>query len=284
MPCHGRLETVLEHGLAGLPRRAVHAPFRTIKSPWNPPKSALRCSRDSQPIKTPTTADAAAKPSIPWQISHYYTKKSRRITDATGEISQDPDHMLQPIGWNPDAKLHLAIQAVARESGLSEAEVYLQLETMVNVVPDLLATGGMKLAEMVRLAVNGEQVAEKLLALKGAFPEADVSSIAARCPQLLDMSLQELTLSAQQARAMLGSTTPNPGAVVQAAPLLASAAVLQAVVHELQRLFGRDEGEVLKMLCQNPALADCCQTLAHQARGDRDPEYVQEMFVKSQRT
>lgn len=42
-------------------------------------------------------------------------------------------------------------------------------------------------------------------------------------------------------------------------------------------MFGSDK-DVVAMLAGNPSLALMCQSLKHQARGDRDPEYIDALF------
>jgi hypothetical protein len=76
---------------------------------------------------------------------------------------------------------------------------------------------------------------------------------------------------------MLLLGTAEPSRVVQAVPMLASAAALEAVLEELQRLFGAFQ-DPLQLLCKCPALAERCQGLAHQARGDRDAGYLSDMY------
>jgi hypothetical protein len=81
-----------------------------------------------------------------------------------------------------------------------------------------------------------------------------------------------------QARYILASSIQEPSAVVQAVPMLASAAALEEVLEELQRLFGAS-ADPLSLLCRNPSLAETCQGLSHQARGDRDADYLKELQV-----
>ncbi len=62
--------------------------------------------------------------------------------------------------------------------------------------------------------------------------------------------------------------------------MLLDPAVLSEVLSELQRLFcsGSKGGDPVALLQRTPSLALSCQSLSHQARGDRDPEYLSSIF------
>lgn len=82
--------------------------------------------------------------------------------------------------------------------GVAEAEVEQNLQQLRRLLPDMDASP-LKPAQLVRLALDLDGVAQRLLVLRTAFPTANVSSIACRHPQLLlDADVQRLRDSAEE--------------------------------------------------------------------------------------
>lgn len=53
---------------------------------------------------------ASGDSSAPWNIGSYYTKQKERALDDLGQIVESPDNTEEPVGWNADSKLRLAVQ------------------------------------------------------------------------------------------------------------------------------------------------------------------------------
>jgi hypothetical protein len=72
-------------------------------------------------------------------------------------------------------------------------------------------------------------------------------------------------------------------ALVEAAPNLLQASTCKGVLSEMQRLFGcKSEPAAVQLLQQNPSLVWSCQNLSHQSRGDRDADYLGDIFTPTQ--
>ncbi|WIA28791.1 hypothetical protein OEZ86_011321 [Tetradesmus obliquus] len=72
---------------------------------------------------------------VPWQLGNYYTKKLSRNTDALGNIVQGPDTTLDLL--SNDRKLQLAVQVVAQEAGVPQAQLLERVQALLNVLPDM---------------------------------------------------------------------------------------------------------------------------------------------------
>ncbi|KAI8477007.1 MAG: hypothetical protein J3K34DRAFT_515981 [Monoraphidium minutum] len=248
------------------------------------------------------TREGPPRREAPWEITNYYTKKLERRTDALGNIIKDPSAIAEPASWTPDARLALAVKVVAGELGAAEAEVGARVELLRAVLPDgglEGGGGGAKLADMVRLAMDVDGVAARLLALRAAFPRANVSTVAAKNPRLLRMGPEELRACAEEfKRLLLEQGGDDPDALLQArlgsaldpdtparggashfreAPLLLEPGVMAGVLQELSRLFGAGTPPG-RLLQGAPGLALSCQSLQGQSRGERDFDYLKDIF------
>ena len=68
-------------------------------------------------------------------------------------------------------------------------------------------------------------------------------------------------------------------ALVEAAPVLLQPGTCKDVMSEMQRLFGcKGEAAAVQLLQRNPSLVWSCQSLSHQSRGDRDLDYLGDIF------
>lgn len=178
----------------------------------------------------------------------------------------------------------------------------------------------------VRLAVDAEGLAAKLVLLRTALPGCDVEQLARSNVRLLVAgSCDALQAHVQQvgahrgpegvrvkcSRGTSGHATgakhvdadkrlvptamyipPSCAgqvlallpqgrhrAVLAEAPGLLDAAALIETLTELQRLFGASSiSAAADMLVGNPSLATLTSSLASQARGDRDAEYVKDIY------
>ncbi|WIA08735.1 hypothetical protein OEZ85_008159 [Tetradesmus obliquus] len=215
---------------------------------------------------------------VPWQLGNYYTKKLSRNTDALGNIVQGPDTTLDLL--SNDRKLQLAVQVVAQEAGVRQAQLLERVQALLNVLPDMDARlQAMKPADVVRLALRVDDVARKLLLLKSMFPEANVSRLCTECTHILLLDLPQFEAAVQQVHNLLAGAS-SPSALLDAAPMLLDPAALQEVLAELQRLFGASCSP-LQLLQSNPDLALSCVSLQGQSRGDRDAEYLCSIFSGS---
>jgi len=136
---------------------------------------------DGDGLREPTASEA------PWMVGTYYTRRKVRETKL-GQISgmEDRGDVSDPIGWDEDAKIRLAVTCVAKELGLSEKFVQKKTTLLQKLVPDLkpkLST--MKVADLARLATMVHDVPSQLLALRDIFPTANISRLVSQRPTIL---------------------------------------------------------------------------------------------------
>lgn len=170
----------------------------------------------------------------------------------------------------------------------------------------------------VRLAVDAEGLAAKLVLLRTALPGCDVEQLARSNVRLLvSGSCDALQSHVQQVGIGLTacvcrvrpsaahyrggwcghqwSCTPplfcpmqvlallpegRHRAVLAEAPGLLDAAALAETLNEMQRLFGAGSiSAAADMLVGNPSLAALTSSLASQPRGDRDAEYMKDIYA-----
>lgn len=190
----------------------------------------MLCRHAVQP-RTAACCAGNAEQQLPWTLGTYYTKKQTRATDSLGRFIRTPDAIAEPAAWTHDTKWALAIsvsavrsrhvlqlhacstaalslpcfcsaaQVVAREADMPAAELQARVQSLLAVLPDVMSPGPQqpKPGDVARLACHVEDVAAKLLLLKEAFPDADVSRLAAANTQQLLSPLPEFQAALCQA-------------------------------------------------------------------------------------
>lgn len=79
---------------------------------------------------------------------------------------------------------------------------------------------------------------------------------------------------------LLGGNSKAADALLESCPSLADASNLKAVLAEASRLFGAADGTAAaRLLLNSPELADMCQSLKHQSRGERDTDYLRDIYT-----
>ncbi|KAF8072727.1 hypothetical protein HT031_000387 [Scenedesmus sp. PABB004] len=219
---------------------------------------------------------SAAGGDQPWSIGSYHTKKLARPTDSLGNFVRSGDGADTADLFSGEAKLLLAVRVVARDAGVAEGELLGRVQALAAVLPDIDGLAALRPGDVARLTQRVDDVAAKLLALRQAFPRADVARLLTACGPLLLLGLRDFTERLAEAQALLAGAC-DPCRLLDAAPQLLDPAVLQAVLDDLARLFG-DAAEPLQLLERDPGLALSCQSLQGQARGDRDAAYLGDIF------
>jgi len=257
--------------------------LRAVKAVPPSPSAHARCHADPerqgrQDARAPRT-DADA-PQVPWSISTYFTKKTARQTDELGNFVGQTQ-VAEPPGWHADSKLALAVQIVSRELAMPEPEAWRRLQLLKSLLPDLAERrSSLKAADLVRLSADVSQIAEALLVLREALPHANVSKLVAGHPELLQLGVPQLYNNLACVSDTLSRSGCPPEewqALLEQAPYLADPHQLQATLGEIAKLFGAaaaGEGQAACLLVRQPWLALSLQGLQHQARGDRDTEYM----------
>lgn len=200
----------------------------------------------------------------PGKIGTYYTKRRRHATDALGEIKEDLYDDLEPLpGWDTAGQRRFAVQVVARELGLGEAEVERQLRTLETLVPDLSSKlNTMKVADLARLAGKAKDVAGRMVELRTLFPAADISRLVAGRPMLLLEDLADVEERVRLVRGYMASPSFSPADLdrwLERNPLLfLEPSQVKNALEEVRRLFGGDDAPY--QLLKNPNLVLNLQT------------------------
>jgi hypothetical protein len=147
-----------------------------------------------------------------------------------------------------------------------------KLSLLHRLLPDLANSNSSKLANLLRLAVDVEAVAGKLLLLREALPAANVSQIVSGNPSLLSMSPEQLRINLQQVQILLGEGSGRPSTqwqpLLEQAPHLIDATQLKETLSEIGRLFAGVGGSPAELLVARPDLALECQGLVRVPNND----------------
>ncbi|EFN52616.1 expressed protein [Chlorella variabilis] len=213
--------------------------------------------------------DGAANP--PWVLANYYTKKLERRTDSLGNISSSPDTIAEGPGWTREAQLRLAAQALAAE--LQQDAAVRQLHALLPAMEVQLSR--MRPAELVRLAARLEQISQLLVALRLRFPASDVAAMAAAHPPLLSMTPEQLreAVAAVQ-REFPDASQEDLEAMLATNATLLDAANLRGCMEGVGHLLTRQQ----LMCALQHDVAFQFQVLQGQSRGERDAEYLSDMY------
>mmetsp|Transcript_8250 Transcript_8250/g.24877 ORF Transcript_8250/g.24877 Transcript_8250/m.24877 type:complete len:364 (-) Transcript_8250:1514-2605(-) len=256
---------------------------RATTSAASPPCSACRHNNglEQRPVARAACAGENGsrdeEGSSPWAIKGYFTKQHRREIDAMGSIVQSPDNVSEPLGWTEEAKLTLALQVVARERDMPEAQVTQKFSTLCMLLPDLPRV---KVANLIRASVNAADAAETLLVLREALPHANVSKLVAGHPELLQLGVPQLCDNLACVSDTLSRSGCPPEewqALLEQAPYLADPCQLQATMGEIARLFGAaaaGEGQAARLLIMQPDLALSCEGLIKIPNNDPGDTYL----------
>lgn len=222
-------------------------------------------------------------PGAPWRLSNYFSKKLTRVTEPDGEIVQSIESLVEPPGWNDASKFNIAVQAVSDETGMPVEELLQNVAQLQRILPDLTSTN-LKTAEKVKLALDVDFVATRLIELREMLPGVDVSDLAVKRPILLSEDVNgiaEAVSSAKDALENAGGVESFEGLLCRE-PSILNVELLTSTLNELTRLF--PNGEAAKLLEKNPRWMWTLQGLKGQQRGGRDPEYVRDMEAKRRTT
>uniref|UniRef100_A0A061RQ02 Uncharacterized protein n=1 Tax=Tetraselmis sp. GSL018 TaxID=582737 RepID=A0A061RQ02_9CHLO len=95
--------------------------------------------------------------------------------------------------WNDQLQLRLLKTFIAKEHGIPEEHLEGRLVELIRLLPDIEGKlPKMKVQIVGALVADTQNVARRLVALKGILPGANVSQLACRCTQLLLMDEQAL--------------------------------------------------------------------------------------------
>lgn len=139
-----------------------------------------------------------------WTISDYFSKRQNLRTDQLGEIPSDAyDETKEPLGWDEEAKMTLAVEVVAEELGTTSGIVRSKIDELTKLLPGLeKRVANMKKAHLARLAASTGDVANKLVVLNELFPGANVGDLCARRPDVLVMTVEEMRSAAEKLRSV----------------------------------------------------------------------------------
>ena len=156
--------------------------------------------------------------------------------------------------------IRLAVAARARATCSDPEHVWMQVRVLEKIVPglatDSLLAKGPNASSVIRLAADADAsaVASCVLALRRAFPTANVARIAGRAPGVLAMSpgdLTEATRVVKEALKTLGDGSEVDRAV-EANPALLDAERLTEALATLRRAMPGVDGA--KLIRKNPSM------------------------------
>ena len=156
---------------------------------------------------------------------------------------------------------------------MSEQELWERTEQLATLIPDLDAERAARPGDIARLALDLEGTTKGLLTLRTAFPDANVSLIAARLPSLLSLPLATLQARARDAAEVLGLAGGGAAAeqefrrLLETAPLVLDVAALRAAVADIRRLL--PDVAPAAMLAFDPSLLLAAQDLRLQVADER---------------
>lgn len=109
--------------------------------------------------------------------------------------------------------------AVKKKGTAIEAEVRGGLTAIEALLPDLVDLFKMKPIDWATIALDVDQVAAKLVALKTVYPKANVFKIVSKTPRMLLRSTADVVKDAERVKEVL-SSLPDPDAIIEAVPEL----------------------------------------------------------------
>ncbi|KAL4420606.1 hypothetical protein ABPG75_010288 [Micractinium tetrahymenae] len=280
----GQLSLRLAPG-ADAPRSRTRSACASASSSGAP--SGASNGTPAPPPAQPPTGPAATDPSMqqrpaPWSLSNYYTKKLSRQTDSLGNILSSADTIAAAPGWTPDAQLRLAADVLSAELHRDAVELLEQVRQLQALLPGMESSlQRMKPAELVRMATQLEQISQQLLTLRRLLPTADVAAVVAAHPPLLRMGQEELGAALARVREAFPEATQEDldamlsanGALLDGWPSLGRC--LAGVEHLMTR------AQIMRCLQRDPSFLYQFQPLEGQSRGERDAEYLADMFRAS---
>lgn len=249
-----------------------------------PPSQSARTPTDQPPAGTASGASTAPvqQQAAPWSLSSYYTKKLSRQTDSLGNILSSADTIATSPCWTPDAQLRLAADVLSAELQQDAAQLLDQVRQLQALLPGMLSTlQRMKPAELVRMATQLDQISQQLLTLRQLLPTADVAAVVTAYPQVLCMAREELDAALNRVReAFPDASQDELDAMLSAnAALLDGGAALERCLRGVGHLMSR--AQIMRCLQRDPSFLYQFQPLEGQSRGERDAEYLADMFRAS---
>ncbi|CAG9465860.1 unnamed protein product [Pedinophyceae sp. YPF-701] len=180
-----------------------------------------------------------------------------------GHLLYDDTTEAELYMWNTDTKSRLALQVVARESGLPVEELAKRVARLRQLLPDLSdgAVKGMKPATLARLARNVDDIAERVLMLKAAMPEVNVSKVACGYPPVLSMAPAEVSDRWTRVRELLsGASDHGLLRILHECPDVLDTDMLEGAMAELGTMMG---DAAIPALESNPRLLYAAEPLDH---------------------
>lgn len=210
-------------------------------------------------------------------VTRYISKKKNRVVGPDGELSQDLENLKDPLQWGEDARLRLAFQAVAEEAGVPPSQVLEGVDRLFSLLPGLEGRlQALKPGDLARLGLRADRVAERLVLLKQLLPTADIQRLVGRAVWVLSCPDQELVEGVGRARELLGTLgSEEVDVLAEVQPMVLKPGVLEGAVGEIRRLLNTDPG---RLLLGSPDFLFVVQSLEGQQRGDRDAEYLAEIY------
>jgi len=153
-------------------------------------------------------------------------------------------------------------ECLLQELGLNGGdELQRRINRLVCLIPDLrLRLGRMQPKLVAQLLEDERRTGKRLLALKLMLPNTNVSSVAARCPNLLLSPVWERVEQRRRELQQILPTDASVESVVQEVPLVLMIDIRQ-VAADLRRLIpGCEPGEVL---ASNPAIILNTMNISH---------------------
>lgn len=217
---------------------------------------------------------------IPWQLSTYHTKKKFRRMDSMGNFQLSPADFCEPVGWK-EGRWTVALQVLSEEMSVPVQKLQQGIPEVMNLLPGLseeLERAGCKVqvADVVRLAADPSLLSSKLLRLREILPDCNVDVLATYNLALIQKNdCEGLEVAVNKLRSQL----PGSGlrTVLMELPVLLDPECFESTIAELTRLLGDNPPPVAR-LASNPSIAHLCSSLQGQSRGDRNDDYLQEIY------
>ncbi|GLC45449.1 hypothetical protein PLESTB_000617100 [Pleodorina starrii] len=172
----------------------------------------------------------SGRPAAPWQVGWQMNERN--------------------MYWNDDLKVRLIKRIASDELGISDSEMDERLQELGTLLPGLQARLAKAPPKLVaRLAANTGEVAQRLLRLKIAFPQANLTHMVNnRLGLLLDDDLGEVEAAAGRLRELLPGI--NVDRFVEMFPLVLDVECFEMALEDARRIMpGID---VTAMLRANP--------------------------------
>ncbi|GBF93070.1 hypothetical protein Rsub_05681 [Raphidocelis subcapitata] len=144
------------------------------------------------------------------------------------------------------------IAEAGRKLGVSEAAVRSNARALETLVPGLAPNlDKMRASDWARLLADTGPAVAAVIALRAAFPTADLAAMIGRQPRLLLRAPDALAADAGQVRSML-SRCPDVDSIVQEVPDLLNPRELEQALAYLARTFPKED--TLALLQANPSI------------------------------